>query len=54
VKYDDPDLVCHGAPSFRHRSATYVIFGKAAARHQAIRALEFTFAAAPYPSISGM
>jgi hypothetical protein len=35
-------------------SATYVVFRKRRARHQAIRALEFTFAAARYPSISGM
>jgi len=51
VNYDDTDLVCHDAPSSRHRSATYVIFRKRRARHQAIRALEFTFAAARYPSI---
>jgi hypothetical protein len=50
VNYDDTDLVCHGAPSSRHRSATYVSFHKRRTRHQAIRALEFTFAAARYPS----
>ena len=34
-------------------SATYVVFRKRRARHQAIRALEFTIAAARYPSIWG-
>jgi hypothetical protein len=32
-------------------SATYVVFRKRRARHQAISALEFTIAAARYPSI---